>query len=359
MSKLDLYVIKDGEKLRCGYTTGSCAAAASKAAAIMLETGNSINYIEIDTPANIRLKLEVYNQKIEKDRASCSIEKDAGDDPDNTDGIHIFSQVKKRNDSEIKIDGGIGIGRITIKGLFGEVGDAAINPVPRQMIAKELLEVSKDGYDVIIYSPEGERIGKKTFNKNIGIEGGISIIGTKGIVYPMSEDALIKTIYMEMDMIDKKHGKENIVLVPGNYGEKLAASLHIKAPKVKISNYIGDSLLYAYKSGFKNITLVGHIGKFSKLSIGVFNTHSKVCDARMEAFVYYLAFMSAPLELLTRINNTLTAEQAIEICIEEGYGAVVGYMEDGAESRIKIYLKDDDINIKVIIYSMNRGVDIC
>lgn len=359
MSKLDLYIIKDGKELRCGYTTGSCAAAASKAAALMLETGVPIKYIEIDTPANIRLRLEVYNQKIVKDIASCSIKKDAGDDPDNTDGIHIFSQVKKRSDREIKIDGGIGIGRIKTKGLFGEVGEAAINPVPLKMIESELRGVSESGYDVLIYAPEGEKIGKKTFNKNIGIEGGISIIGTKGIVYPMSEEALIKTIYMEMDMIASQKGTDTIVLVPGNYGEKLAASINIEGPMVKVSNFIGDSLLYAYNKGFKNISLVGHIGKFSKLAIGVFNTHSKVCDARMEAFIYYLAFMSAPLELLHRINNTLTAEEAIDICIEERYGAIVGHMEKGAESRIKKYLKDEDINIKVIIYSMNRGVDIC
>ncbi len=359
MSKLDLYVIKEGKKLRCGYTTGSCATAAAKAAAIMLEKGQTIEYVEIDTPANIRLKLEVYNQNIESDKASCSVEKDAGDDPDNTDGIHIFAGVKKRDDGKVSIDGGIGIGRIKTKGLFGEIGDAAINPVPRQMIEKELLELSKGGYDVIIYAPEGELVGKKTFNKNIGIEGGISIIGSKGIVYPMSEEALLKTIYMEMDMIEKTHGKENIVLVPGNYGEKLADSLDINYPKVKISNFVGDSLLYAYSKGFKNITLVGHIGKFCKLALGVFNTHSKVCDARMEAFVYYLAFMGAPIELLETINKTLTAEEGVEICIEEGYGKVIKNMESGAEERIRKYLKDENINIKVIIYSMNRGVNIC
>lgn len=359
MSKLDLYVIKEGKKLRCGYTTGSCAAAASKAAAIMLETRKKIDYVEIDTPANIRLKLEVYNQKIEKNKASCSVKKDAGDDPDNTDGIHIFSEVKKRDDGIIKIDGGKGIGRIKTKGLFGQVGDVAINPVPRKMIEKEVRQVSKTGYDVIIYAPEGEVIGRKTFNKNIGIEGGISIIGTKGIVYPMSEEALIKTIYMEIDMIEKNQGKDNIVLVPGNYGEKIVDSLNINAPKVKISNFIGDSLLYAYNKGFKSITLVGHIGKFSKLAIGVFNTHSKVCDGRMEAFIYYLSFMGASIDLFHRIDETLTAEEAINICIQEGYGEIVKIMERGAEKRIRKYLKDEDYKVKVIIYSMEKGVDIC
>ncbi len=359
MSDLDLYIIKEGKSLRCGYTTGSCAAGAAKAAVSMLESGEIINYIEIDTPANIRLKLEVNNPKISKNKASCSIIKDAGDDPDNTDGIEIFAEVIKRDDGKINIDGGVGIGRIKRKGLFGDIGEAAINPVPRQMIVKEIREISNSGYDIIIFAPKGEEIGKKTFNKNIGIEGGISIIGTKGIVYPMSEEALIKTIYMEVDMIEDTYGKDHIILVPGNYGEKIADEIGITGPRVKVSNYLGDSLLYIYNKGFKSITLIGHIGKFSKLAIGVFNTHSKICDARMEAFVYYLSLMNAPIELLKKINNTLTAEEGFNICVEEGYGEVMREMEKGAEERIRKYLKDENYNVRVIIYTMERGVDIC
>lgn len=356
---LDLFVIKEGKSLRCGYTTGSCAAGAAKAAAIMLETGQIIKYVEIDTPANIRLRLEVNNPTIEENRATCSVIKDAGDDPDSTDGIEIFATVSKRKDGLILIDGGQGIGRIKRKGLFGEVGEAAINPVPREMILKEVKEISDGGYDVLIFAPQGEEIGKKTFNKNIGIEGGISIIGTKGIVYPMSEEALIKTIYMEVDMVKEIHGDNHIVLVPGNYGEKLSEGLGIKAPKVKVSNFLGDSLLYIYNKGFKSMTLIGHIGKFAKLSIGVFNTHSKVCDGRMEAFVYYLALMGAPMELLHKVNNSLTAEEGLNICINSGYGKITRLMERGAEDRIRKYLKDEDYKVKVIIYSMERGVDIC
>jgi len=359
MSKLDLYIIKEGKSLRCGYTTGSCAAAAAKAAAIMLETGQVIHYVDIGTPANIRLKLEVINPIIEKDKASCGIIKDGGDDPDNTDGIEIYAEVKKRKDGKVNIDGGIGIGRIMRKGLFGEVGQAAINPVPRKMIQKEVKEISNSGYDISIFAPQGEVIGKKTFNANIGIEGGISIIGTKGIVYPMSEEALIKTIYMEVDMIAENNGKENIVLVPGNYGEKIAESIGITQAKVKVSNFLGDSLLYVYHQGFKSMTLIGHIGKFAKLAIGVFNTHSKVCDGRMEAFVYYLSLMGAPMDLLNKVNDCLTAEEGLNICIEGGYGEIVRRMEKGAEERIKRYLKDENYNVEVIIYSMERGVEIC
>lgn len=354
---LDMYVIKEGKRLRCGYTTGSCAAGAAKAAVMMLETGQKISYVEIDTPVGVRLKLEINNQKIEKEVVSCSIVKDGGDDPDVTDGIEIFAEVRKREDNKIIIDGGKGVGRIKRKGLFGEVGQAAINPVPMKMIEKEVSEVSNRGYDISIYVPRGEEIGKKTFNKNIGIEGGISIIGTKGIVYPMSEDALIKTIYMEVDMIEEKYGTDNIVLVPGNYGEKISDSLGLSEGRVKISNYIGDSILYIYNKGFKSITLVGHVGKFSKLSIGVFNTHSKVCDGRMEAFIYYLALKGAPRELLDKVNNAITAEEGLNICIEAGYSEIVKNMERGAEEKIRKYLKDENYPVNVIIYSMERGVD--
>ncbi len=353
---LDMYIIKDGKKLRCGYTTGSCAAGAAKAAALMIESGKKINYVEIDTPAGVRLKLEVNNQILDENKACCSIIKDGGDDPDVTDGMEIYAEVEKRNDGKVLIDGGVGIGRIERKGLFGEVGEAAINPVPKKMIEKEVREVSHTGYNIVIYAPEGEKISQKTYNKNIGISGGISIIGTKGIVYPMSEEALIKTIYMEVDMIEEKYGKGNIILVPGNYGEKIADSLGLVNGRVKVSNYIGDSLLYIYNKGFKSMTLIGHIGKFSKLSIGVFNTHSKICDARVEAFIYYLALRGASIEVLERVGEAITAEEGLNICIDEGYGEIIKDMERGAEKRIKKYLKDESYPVEVIIYSMERGV---
>ncbi len=355
---LDLYVIKHGKNLRCGYTTGSCATAAAKAATLMLDTGKKLRYVEIDTPAGIRLKLEVHDIEIGHSYVSCAIIKDGGDDPDSTDGMKIHAKVSKRTDNIINIEGGQGIGRIVRKGLFGQVGDAAINPVPRQMIKKELGELGT-GYDVMIYAPEGEVRGKKTFNSNIGIEGGISIIGTKGIVYPMSDDALIKTIYMEIDALAEEYGKDELVLVPGGYGEKIAKDLGYSTPPIKMSNYIGDALLYAYNKGFKSINLLGHIGKFAKLSIGVFNTHSKVCDGRMEAFVYYLSLRGAEIELINKINFCLTAEEGINICLEEGHGQIIRDMEKGAQERIKRYLKDDELDIKVIIYSMERGVDFC
>lgn len=354
---LDLYVIKNGQNLRCGYTTGSCAAAAAKAAAIMLKTGKTIRYVSIDTPEGIELKLELVNPVIKKDHASCGIIKDAGDDPDTTDGIEIRAQVSIRKDQKIRIEGGQGIGRIKRKGLFGKIGQAAINPVPRQMIEKEVRKVASHGFNILISAPKGEEIAKKTFNPNIGIEGGISILGTKGIVYPMSDEAYIKSICMEIDKVEADYGRDHIILVPGNYGRKIAKELQVQGPVVKVSNYIGESLLYIYNKGFKSVTLLGHIGKFSKLSIGIFNTHSRICDARLEAFIYYLAFMEADISLLKQVMGALTAEEGLNICIDKGYGQIVALMEKGAEERIKRYIKDEDYKVKVIIYSMERGVD--
>lgn len=351
-----LFVIKNGKSLRCGYTTGSCAAGAAKAAAIMLINKKIIDRVKIDTPKGIKLSLEVENQKIAEDSASCSIIKDAGDDPDATDGMSIFAEVSKRNDKKIIIDGGTGIGRITKKGLFGEIGEAAINPVPRKMIENELLKVSDCGFDVIISAPLGEKIAKKTFNENIGIIGGISILGTSGIVEPMSDEALLKTIYLEIDCVYNSCEDKSIVFYPGNLGESVAKKLNIKGGRVKISNFIGDSVLYAYNKGFKKITLIGHIGKLSKLSIGAFNTHSHICDVRMEAFIYYLALNAAPVEVLKKVKEVVTTEEALKIVYENGQEKIIQDMKCGCVERLKRYIKDESFDISVIMYSMEMGV---
>lgn len=352
---MDMYVIKEGKRLRCGYTTGSCAAGAAKAAAIGLLTGSIPEYVEIDTPAGVVLKLRVENPIVEEDTASCCIVKDAGDDPDMTDGMEIYARVKRREDSNIVIDGGAGIGRITREGFFGKPGEAAINPVPRKMILSEVSKVTNIGLDITIYAPMGVEIGKKTFNSNIGIEGGISIIGTKGIVEPMSDEALKKSIYLEIDGIAMK-GIDEILLYPGNYGEEFIKKTGIVGEGVKISNFIGDSILYCVYRGFKKITLVGNIGKLCKLSIGVFNTHSRICDGRIESLIYYLAIANAPYSLIKRVRDTRMTEEALKIIIQEGFGEIVKNMKKGCIEYLKRYVKNDDVDIDVLIYSMEYGL---
>lgn len=351
------YVIKYGKSLRCGYTTGSCAAGAAKAAASMLLSGEKLENINIDTPAGIVLTMKPLDIHIEEDYAYCCIIKDAGDDPDATDKIEIYARVCKRDDSKIVIDGGEGIGIITRSGFWGKSGMAAINPVPRKMITEELLKVSNCGFNVLIYAPRGKEIAEKTFNSNLGIIDGISIIGTKGIVEPMSDEALKKSIYIEIDDAYDK-GMREIVLFLGNYGEKVVEDLNLHGAKIKISNFIGDMLLYSKNKGFDKITLVGHIGKLCKLSIGAFNTHSKICDVRIEAFVYYLALNIAPLELINCVNECKTSEEALTLIINNNYPAVINDMISGCVKRIKRYLKNEnnECSIDVIMYSMEYGI---
>lgn len=358
MKKLELYIDKDGEKLRCGYTTGSTATGAAKAAAIMLITQKEIKEVSIDTPSGIRLELDVESAELTKDYCVASVKKDSGDDPDATAGVEIFAKVTFRNDGDIFITGGEGVGIITQKGIYGEIGDYAINPAPREMIKRELGDLGENiGFNVEIFIPKGKEISKKTFNQNIGIVDGISIIGTKGIVYPMSEEALIKSINMEIESIKLNYGTEKtLVVTPGNYGEEYAKKLDKTIKTIKVSNYIGSSLKYAYNIGFRDFLLVGHIGKFSKLSMGAFQTHNETVDLRMEAFVYYLALAGVDLMHLKKINEFLTAEEATKYLFENNLGFIIKDMEAGCEKRIKKYLKDEDIKVKVKMYSMSRGM---
>ncbi len=351
----NLYAIKDGKPLRCGYTTGSCATGAAKAAAIMLSTGRIPEFVEIDTPAAVTLTLKVENAVFDEDCATCCIGKDAGDDPDVTNGIAIFAEVRARNDGKILIEGGEGIGRITREGFWGKVGDAAINPVPRQMIRDAVSRVAEHGWDVLIYAPQGTEIAKKTFNAQLGIEGGISIIGTTGIVQPMSDEAIKKTIYLEIDQI-AEISTEVILLCLGNYGERMISEMHLCAPTVKIANFIGDALSYCYHKGFKQVTLIGHIGKLSKLSIGAFNTHNRVCDMRIEAFMYYLALAGAPISLLQQASQNKTSEEVLQLILDEGYGQIIYDMREGCVQRIRRYVKDAHFNVDILFYSMKYGV---
>lgn len=355
MKKLDLYVIKDGKKLRCGYTTGSCATAASKASTIGITKGEIPDYIEINTPAGVVLNLKVENKELTEEYAKCSITKDSGDDPDSTDGIEIFSKVSLRNDDNIVIKGGKGVGTITREGFWGKVGESAINPVPRKMILEEAKSVTDSGLDIEITVPKGEEIAKKTYNSNIGIVDGISIIGTKGIVEPMSEEAFKKSIYIEIDSI-KNMGKDEIILYLGNHGEKIYAQINNGISGVKISNFIGDSISYCYNNSFKKVTLVGHIGKLCKLAMGAFNTHSKICDMRMESFIYYLAMKESPKSVIDKVADCITSEEALKVVIESGYEDIIKDMIVGSELRIKRYLKDEDFDIKVVMYSMDLGI---
>ena len=319
---MEEYIVKDGKKLRLGYTTGSCAAAASKAAAWMLLTGKSKESIQIDTPKGIILNLDVLQISMEDDVVSCAIEKDGGDDPDVTKGSLVFAQVTRTDKPGITIDGGQGVGRVTKRGLDQPVGAAAINSVPRQMIRENLEEVCRltdyhGGLSVVISVPDGEQLAKKTFNPRLGIVGGISILGTTGIVEPMSEQALVDTIRVELRQ-RKANGAEYVLLTPGNYGSDYIQKDIGIDPKIAVltSNFIGDALDICKELGFKGALLIGHIGKLVKIAGGMLNTHSKYGDCRMDIMAAHAgaAGLSAP--QIAEMLDCATCDDAIRILKE-------------------------------------------
>lgn len=282
------YVIRDGKRLRMGYTTGSCAAAAAKAAAWMLLSGRRKETIRLMTPKGVELTLAVRDIRLSPDCVSCAIQKDSGDDPDITRDTLIYAEVRKTEDAGIVIDGGQGVGRVTKPGLDQPVGAAAINSVPRRMIGENVSEVCallgySGGLRVVISAPEGEMLAKKTFNPRLGIVGGISILGTTGIVEPMSEQALVDTIHVELRQ-RRESGADYVLLSPGNYGaDYMRAAMGIDpATAVMTSNFIGDTLEMCRELGFHGALLIGHIGKLVKLAGGMWNTHSRYGDCRMD-----------------------------------------------------------------------------
>ncbi|MEG0792632.1 MAG: cobalt-precorrin-5B (C(1))-methyltransferase CbiD [Lachnospiraceae bacterium] len=306
------------KKLRNGYTTGSCSAAAAKAALWMLLTKEIIQEVSIITPNHTPLYLEVEDIVKKEDWVSCGIRKDAGDDPDMTNGILVYATVSKI-ETGIIIEGGLGIGRVTRKGLQQKVGEAAINKVPRQMIQKEIEDICEHvsysgGIHVCISIPEGEKLAVHTFNPRLGIMGGLSILGTTGIVEPMSEKALIDTIYVEMNYL-KENGHEYCYIVPGNYGSDfLTDELKFNMDDaVKCSNYIGETIEFAKQLGLKGILFVGHIGKFVKLAAGIMNTHSQMADARMEIMGVHAALAGADQQTVTEIMNGVTTTEVLEL----------------------------------------------
>ena len=322
---MESFITKDGKRLRRGYTTGSCAAAAAKSAAIMLLAGRRLDSVHLVTPFGIELDLPLQEIVTDERFVSCGIVKDSGDDPDVTDGITVYARVEKTDlPYTIEIDGGEGIGRVTKPGLDQGVGSAAINSTPRRMITEELQQVCEDnrytgGLKVIISAPAGNEIAKRTFNSRLGVVGGISILGTTGIVEPMSEEALIDSIALEIRQ-RKALGDSRLILTPGNFGADFFKSVYgIDSDKiVKCSNYVGKALEAAIDAGFSQVLLAGHIGKFVKLSGGIMNTHSKEGDCRAELMASAALLGGASAETAQAMFSCVTTDEMLRILEKEG-----------------------------------------
>lgn len=350
------------KKMRTGYTTGSCAAAAAKAAVCMLLSGEVIQQVRLMTPKGVELDLEVEQIERRQHGVRCAVRKDSGDDPDVTNGIYVYAEVRKEPEPGIYLDGGEGIGRITKKGLEQPVGAAAINRVPRQMILEAVKEQSirygyQGGLSVIISAPEGKKLAAKTFNPRLGIENGISILGTSGIVEPMSEKALTDTIFLEMKML-KENGIDRCCVVPGNYGRDfLAEQLGVDTDQaVKCSNYIGETIDAAVNLEMRSLLLIGHIGKLIKVAAGVMNTHSRQADCRMEVLAAYAAAEGASAECVQAILSCITTTEALELLKEKGI--LSGVMERVME-RIDFHLRHragGSLQVEAIVFSTEDGI---
>lgn len=353
--------------MRYGFTTGSCAAAAAKAAAYMLLTGRRKHEITITTPKGI-----LYHAKIEEIRCTeysvrCAVRKDGGDDPDITTGTLIFAEVsvqekvKEQGEPRIFITGGEGVGTVTRPGLDQPVGSAAINHVPREMITREVEEVCAltdyaGSLLVEISVQGGEELTQKTFNPRLGIVGGISILGTTGIVEPMSSQALLDTIYVELKQ-KREEGYRFAAISPGNYGleyMKRAYGFDLER-SVKCSNFIGKTMDMAGELGFEAVLLTGHIGKLVKLSGGIMDTHSREADARMELLMAAAYRAGCVPDTLGKILDCLVTEEALSYIAKDGClaAAMAVLME-----KILFYLRKrvkENLRVECILYANGYG----
>lgn len=359
---LEVYIPVGNRQLRCGYTTGTCAAAAAAGAAHRLLTGEQLPAVRVHTPAGIEVEAELLEQTAGPGWASCAVRKDGGDDPDVTDGALIFARVEKTGGPGVTIDGGPGVGRVTRPGLDQPVGAAAINSTPRRMI-RQLVEkeVAGAGYSgglsVLISAPEGTALAEHTFNPRLGIEGGISILGTSGIVRPMSEAALIDSLYLEQDMA-KAAGVEDLLVTPGNYGDAFAEQMLglDLTDRCTCSNYLGHAIDHAAGLGFRSLLLVGHLGKLIKVAAGSMNTHSKVADGRRETLTAHAALAGGSPALLKALFDCPTTDAGVELLKEAGLLEQVMASIAQALEEVLRHRAGPDLAIEAVFFSNQHGL---
>ena len=360
MKQLEEYINVGTKRMRCGYTTGTCAAAAARAAAELLLHGELVPAVTVSTPAGIDVIVEGEEHDSGTGWAQCAVQKDSGDDPDVTNGALVYARVEFCDKPGITIDGGIGVGRVTREGHDQPVGAAAINSTPRRMIAEQVEQVaspSDGGLLVTISIPAGVELAAKTFNPRLCIEGGISVLGTGGIVRPMSEDALISSIELEMKTL-RARGVADLLVVPGNYGRDFACgqlSLDMDQA-VSCSNYFGATLDAAVVLGFERVLIVGHIGKMAKVAGGIMNTHSRVADCRVEVLAANAALVGASQEVVASIMEAATTDAALDALIECGLAnaTMASLMERLADKLA--HRAAGAVQVEAIVFSNVHGV---
>lgn len=328
---MEQYIVKNQKKLRCGITTGTCAAAAATAAARELLLQKTSDKISIITPNGTEVSVPVVRCFCGEREAEYVVEKDSGDDPDVTNHALIYVSVSKLMQEEptgeyefcssdypnLFLDGGQGIGRVTREGLEQHIGQAAINAVPRSMIFEAVGKVCNLADEsgrlrIVIRVPEGEKLSERTFNGQLGIEGGISILGTSGIIEPMSERAIVDTIEARIRQLSAQ-GVRKLIVTPGNYGQGYGERLMglSMEQSVKCSNYIGETLDLAVSYGMESVLLIGNIGKLVKLAAGIMNTHSKVADARCEIMAVHTVLCGGSSRMAEEIMHCINTDEML------------------------------------------------
>ena len=363
MAKFEQYIDVGKRRLRLGYSTGTCAAAAAGGAVRALLGGAFPEVFIVETPAGITVEAELSDCTLGDGFASCAVRKDGGDDIDATDGMLIYARVELSDDpGEVSIDGGEGIGRVTRPGLDQPVGNAAINTVPREMIEREMRFAAGEyqytgGMRVVISAPEGETVAKRTFNSRLGILGGVSILGTTGIVRPMSEQALLDTIRVELSMLYAS-GERRVVLYPGNYGKDFAVNELKLRPELMIScsNYLGEVIDYAAVKGFESLLLVGNFGKLIKVAGGVMNTHSRIADGRREIMAAHTAMAGGRMPLVKRVYGCLSTDEALDILAEAGILHKVMESVTGAFEENLRHRAGESMRIEGLFFSNKHGI---
>lgn len=361
MAKLNHYIPVGKKRLRCGYTTGTCAAAAARGAAEYLVSGMLPAAVEVMTPAGIAVCTDLLDGARGADWACCAVEKDAGDDYDVTDGMRVYARVERRAESDILICGGSGVGRVTKPGLDQPPGEAAINRMPRQMIRDQLTGTlekynASGGFKVTISIPEGERLAKKTFNPRLGIEGGLSVLGTSGIVRPMSEQALVDSMNLEIDM-RYASGARDLLITPGNYGDMFSETLKLSLTRrIQCSNYIGACIDYVAGKGMRSALVVGHLGKLIKVAAGSMNTHSSMSDGRRESLCTHAALQGASLSCIKALYDCPTTEAAIPILDEaELREPVMASITGALDERLK-RRAGEQMRIEAVLFTNQCGI---
>ena len=299
--------------LRSGYTTGACAAAGVKAALTFLTAEKIVNSVEIIALDGTPLKIPIKSVEKISDGVRAEVVKFSGDDPDITNGASIFTTIKKISGDEIIFRAGLGVGHITKAGLQLPVGEPAINPGPRKLIQNVAAEFNIGGLEVEISIPAGVELAKKTLNPILGVEGGLSIIGSTGVLRPMSEEAFKNSLVPQID-VAKAAGFDELIFVPGKIGETLAKKIGFpEGAIIQTSNFIGFMLEAAVERQIKKIILCGHLGKLAKVAAGVFHTHNRVADGRLETLAAYSAAEGLKSSEVQKILDANTTEDAAQI----------------------------------------------